>query len=256
MRCIVLTLVSGLVLFAANLPSDNQLSAEEKAQGWQMLFDGKSSNGWEGFMNTPFPKQSWAIEDGAIRTLPDSSGGDLVSVEQFDNFELFFEWKLLERGNSGVKYMVQKAWAGPSFRPDWPESFKKRARLRATGLEYQLLDDKTLNSNNPHSAYSQCGSLYLLVPPLNRAEPQIGEWNTSRIVIWGTHGEHWLNGKRVLSFELNSQMLLDQVQKTKFKNVPGFGIKGRGHIALTHHNSPAGSAASKCGGSSRTSRLL
>ena len=157
MRCIVLTLVSGLVLFAANLPSDNQLSAEEKAQGWQMLFDGKSSNGWEGFMNTPFPKQSWAIEDGAIRTLPDSSGGDLVSVEQFDNFELFFEWKLLERGNSGVKYMVQKAWAGPSFRPDWPESFKKRARLRATGLEYQLLDDKTLNSNNPHSAYSQCG---------------------------------------------------------------------------------------------------
>ena len=90
----------------------NQLSEQEKLAGWQLLFDGASTAGWEGFNDTPFPSQSWAIEDDALRTLSDSGGGDLVSVSQFENFELVFDWKLVPGGNSGVKYLVQKAWAG------------------------------------------------------------------------------------------------------------------------------------------------
>ena len=239
MRTFVVVVSSAIAMAAASLPSDNALSAEEKADGWMLLFDGKSSRGWEGFNNTPFPKQSWGIEDGALRTLPDNSGGDIVTVEQFSDFELVFDWKIEQRGNSGIKYLVQKAWATPSYRPDWPDSFKKRAMLRATGPEYQLLDNKTLNRDNPTWPLHGCGSLYLLVAPVNPPPCKLGDWNTSRIVVWGSHGEHWLNGQKVLAFEFNSQILLDQVQKTKFKNVPGFGIKGKGHIALTHHNSAA-----------------
>jgi hypothetical protein len=217
----------------------NRLSEDQKLAGWQLLFDGSTSTGWEGFQNTPFASSSWSIEDGTIRTLADNSGGDIVTVSEFENFELVFDWKLVKGGNSGVKYLVQKAWASPGYRPHLSADAKRRSMLRATGLEYQLLDDDNLNRRKPGWEYSSCGSLYLLYKPTSgKAVRPAGEWNSSRIVVRGTHGEHWLNGTKVLEYEFNSPEFFMRVEQTKFKRVPGFGFKGPGHIALTHHNHP------------------
>ena len=220
-------------------PVHNRLTATEKLEGWQLLFDGSTSTGWEGFQNTPFPETSWAIEDGTIRTLADNSGGDIVTVSEFENFELVFDWKLVKGGNSGVKYLVQKAWASPGYRPHLSPEAKRRNMLRATGPEYQLLDDDNLNRRRTGWEYSSCGSLYLLYKPSDdKPLRPAGEWNTSRILVRGTHGEHWLNGKKVVEYEFNSTDLFERIERTKFKRVPGFGFKGPGHIALTHHNHP------------------
>ena len=217
----------------------NRLSEEEKLAGWQLLFDGSTATGWEGFQGTPFPTRSWSIEDGTIRTLADNSGGDIVTVSEFENFELVFDWKLVKGGNSGVKYLVQKAWASPGYRPHLSPEAKRRSMLRATGPEYQLLDDENLDRLKRGWEYSSCGSLYLLYKPASdKPVRPASEWNTSRIVVRGTHGEHWLNGVKVLEYEFNSPDFLMRVEQTKFKRVPGFGFKGPGHIALTHHNHP------------------
>ena len=220
-------------------PAHNRLTQAEKLEGWQLLFDGLTSTGWDGFQGTPFPTRSWAIEDGTLRTLADNTGGDIVTVSEFENFDLRFEWKLVRGGNSGVKYLVQKAWASPGYRPHLSVEAKRRSMLRATGPEYQLLDDAVLNGRGPGREYSSCGSLYLLYKPVDgKPLRPPGEWNASRIVVRGTHGEHWLNGEKLLEFEFNSPDMLARVERTKFKRVPGFGLKGPGHIALTHHNHP------------------
>lgn len=237
LRTILLATVAASLGLAE--PLHNSLTDAEKLQGWQLLFDGSTSTGWEGFQDTPFPASSWAIEDGTIRTLSDNSGGDIVTVSQFENFELTFDWKLVKGGNSGVKYLVQKAWAGPGYRPHLSPDAKRRSMLRATGPEYQLLDDDNLNRGRRGWEYSSCGSLYLLYKPVaDKPVRPAGEWNTSRIVVRGTHGEHWLNGAKILEYEFNTPEMFARVEQTKFKRVPGFGFKGPGHIALTHHNHP------------------
>lgn len=232
-----------LASFAASAalagPGANQLSEDEKLAGWQLLFDGATSAGWEGFQGTPFPASSWAVEDGAIRTLANNSGGDIVTVSEFENFELAFDWKLVKGGNSGVKYLVQKAWASPGYRPHLSPDAKRRSMLRATGPEYQLLDDDNLSRDRPGWGYSSTGSLYLLYKPAaDKVVRPSGEWNTSRILVRGTHAEHWLNGAKIVEYEFNSPDLLQRVERTKFRRVPGFGFKGPGYIALTHHNHP------------------
>lgn len=233
---IIAFLAGGL---AAGEVAHNRLTEEEKLAGWQLLFDGATANGWEGFQNTPVPMRSWAIEDGALRTLADNSGGDIVTVGEFENFELAFDWKLVKGGNSGVKYLVQKAWASPGYRPHLSAEAKRRAMLRATGPEYQLLDDDNLNRHRPGWEYSSSGSLYLLYQPTaEKPTRPPGAWNSSRILVRGTHAEHWLNGKKIVEYEFNSPELLARVERTKFRRVPGFGLKGPGHIALTHHNHP------------------
>jgi hypothetical protein len=215
----------------------NGLSTEEKAQGWKMLFDGTTTTGWRGMKGTPFPSQTWTIEDGSIRTLEDHSGGDLITEEAFSSFELAVEWKISPRGNSGIKYLVQEEWLSPHFRPDLPERQKHNQWLSAVGPEYQILDDDPAE-RHPGWELSSTGSLYLLYSPHN---PQInppGEWNTARIVVRGDHAEHWLNGEKLLEYELSSPELLARVEKTKFRKVPGYGIRGPGHIVLTHHGAP------------------
>ena len=227
-----------VALCAAPEPPPNHLSPDEQAGGWKLLFDGKTAAGWEGMAGTPFPAKSWAIEDGAIRTLDDNSGGDVISVRPFDNFELSFDWKISPRGNSGVKYLVQKQWISTGFRPDLPEGKKQRMRLSAIGLEYQILDDSVMRQR-PGSEKSSTGALYLLYEPKGKRVNAPGEWNQSRIVVRGNHGEHWLNGNKIAEFEFGSDDILARVEKTKFKRAPGYGVKGPGYIVLTHHNSPA-----------------
>jgi hypothetical protein len=216
----------------------NRLTADEQTHGWKLLFDGETTAGWRGMKGTPFPSQTWKIEDGTIGTQEDESGGDLISEQKFSNFELLVEWKISPGGNSGIKYLVQEEWLSPHFQPDLPENQKRNQWLAAVGPEYQVYDDETMR-RRPGWELSSTGAFYLLQSPKNKRINPPGEWNLARIVVRGNHVEHWLNGGKLLEYELGSPELLALVEKTKFRKVPGFGIKGPGHVVLQHHGSPA-----------------
>ena len=234
-----------LVLLAASLSSaplalgaDPALTASEAAAGWRMLFDGRTSVGWTGMKGTPFPARSWVVEDGMIRTTQDGSDGDVVTTEAFDDFELAFEFRLAPGGNSGVKYGVQQEWLSPHWLPDENPRFKADQSVAAVGYEFQIFDDDTLE-RRPGWELSATGALYLLEAPENKRLNKPGEWNTVRILVDGTRVEHWLNGSKLLEYELGSSELLAKVEKTKFRKVPGYGRKAPGYIVLQHHGSPA-----------------
>jgi hypothetical protein len=216
----------------------NHLTADEQSQGWKLLFDGRSMDGWRGLKGAPFPSQTWKIEEGSIRTQEDDSGGDLITDEEFSSFELSVEWKLSPKGNSGIKYLVQEEWLSPHFEPGKSERDKRNQWLAAVGPEFQILDD-SLMRRRPGWELSSTGALYLLYSPQNKRVNAPGEWNLTRIVVRGDHVEHWLNDQKLLEYTLGSPELLALVEKTKFRKVPGYGMRGPGHIALQHHGSPA-----------------
>jgi hypothetical protein len=237
--------VTGSLVIAALLPllalagePLNQISQEERAQGWDLLFNGEDTDAWIGMDGAPFPPQTWTVEDGALRSLQDSSGGDLRTVDEYSNFELLIDWKIPPGGNSGIKYLVQEEWIAANFDPALPEWRKRRIRRSAVGPEYQLFDDSVHNKSKPGWELSSTGALYLLYAPLDKKVNPVGEWNTARIIVDGLHVEHWLNGAKILEYELNSKELLDQVKKTKFRQMVGFGEKGPGPIVLQHHGHP------------------
>jgi hypothetical protein len=146
----------------------NTLTPQEKAAGWQLLFDGKTTNGWRGHGREDFPTNGWAVEDGCLRTIGSgetmgSRGGDLVTTRKFTNFELSFDWKISPGGNSGVKYFVIEPEKGHS----------------GLGFEYQLLDD-TENEDAKNGGTHQAGALYdLIAPGVAKTLKQVGEFNRS-----------------------------------------------------------------------------
>jgi hypothetical protein len=237
-RTLLLTALASLMSLGAAWAADGALSPAEESAGWRMLFDGKTRTGWTGMKGTPFPAKSWVVEDGMIRTTEDGSDGDLVTTTAFDNFELAFEYKLAAGGNSGVKYGVQQEWLSPHWAPDEKPDFKASQAISAVGYEFQIYDDATLD-RKPGWELSSTGALYLLEEPLNKKVNKPGEWNSVRIVVDGNHVEHWLNGAKLLEYELGSKELLAKVEETKFRKVPGYGRKAAGYIVLQHHGSPA-----------------
>jgi hypothetical protein len=212
---IALTLVTGGPS-ALGAPS-NQLTEAEKNAGWRLLFDGQHSTGWRNFKRPSFPAKGWVIEDGCLCCLPRGGGGDLITDEQFGDFELAFEWKVTPGANSGVKYFITEQRSG------------------AIGHEYQILDDTT-NEDAKVGRHHQTASFYDVLPPIpgTRCRP-LGEFNQSRILVRGNHVEHWLNGLKVLEYELGSDIVKAAVAKSKFKDVAGFGTKLRGHLLLQDH---------------------
>jgi hypothetical protein len=208
--------LAGLIL-SARAAGSNQLTAAEKAAGWRRLFDGQSTAGWRGYKKTAFPAKGWVIEDGCLYCQPHGGGGDIITDEQFGDFEFAFEWKIAPAANSGVKYFVSEQYRS------------------AIGHEYQLLDD-TANADAKVGRSHQTASFYDVLPPSLEAKPKpVGEFNESRILVRGNHVEHWLNGKKVLEYELGSDEVRAAVAKSKFKNIPGFATKGRGYILLQDH---------------------
>jgi len=195
----------------------NTLTAAEQVAGWKLLFDGRTTAGWRGFNKPAFPDQGWIVGDGALKKVAGVRGGDIITAETFDDFELSWEWRIPPGANNGVKYFITEA------------------RGTAVGHEYQMIDDTRVK--DPKGATA---SFYDVVPPkAGKRPPRIGEWNASRIVVHGNHVEHWLNGDKVLEYELGSPEVLAAVAKSKFKSVPGFGAKLRGHLLLTDHNDEA-----------------
>ncbi|MDA1273549.1 MAG: DUF1080 domain-containing protein [Verrucomicrobia bacterium] len=223
---------------AATAIEPNQLSDAERKAGWKLLFDGETVTGWQGARGLPFPSQSWNVQDHSLQTLSDGEGGDIWTDQRYSNFELELDYRILENGNSGVKYLVQPEWLSPLFQPDLSEAEKHHYALEAVGPEFQIMDDAAMEQKDGWQL-SSTGSLYLLYAPKNKHLKPPGEWNHIRIVVNGMHVEHWLNGGKLLEYELGSDELLARVETTKFRKVPGFGRKGPGHIVLQHHDHPA-----------------
>lgn len=213
-------LASTLSLLVAPLfgAEPNTLTAAEKSSGWKLLFDGKSLNGWRGY-KTEAIGAPWKVQDGAI-VLTAEKGGDLITAEQFADFELSFEWKISEGGNSGVIY---RAGLGDS------------APYR-TGPEYQVLDNEKATDNKLGNHLA--GSLYDLGAEAPRDLPKpIGQWNTSRLTVRGWKVEHWLNDKKIITLDLASPEGKAAIEKSKFKGNgwEKFASLSKGHIALQDH---------------------
>jgi hypothetical protein len=213
----------------------NQLTKAEIEEGWELLFDGKTFNGWRGLGRDTVETNNWKIEDGMIRKvnsreippLPNGetiNGGDLMTVETFENFELSFDWKIKEAGNSGIKYNVSEELTN-----EWGSKYS------ALGFEYQILDDghEMYRDLKPHQF---TGALYEMYAPENVQLKPVGEFNNSKIVLNRNHGEHWLNGVKVVEFELATARFDSLYQLSKFVKYPGFGQKRKGHIVITNHN--------------------
>lgn len=207
-------------------------------EGWKLLFDGKTLAGWRGLGSDTVPRSHWRVENGTIRKLPSRevpvqadgqpvNGGDLMTVDVFRDFDLRFEWKVVPGSNSGVKYNVSEEY-----------SLANAGNHAALGFEYQVLDD-SLNEDNKVATH-RAGALYDLIAPNEdkHLEP-VGRWNRSRIVFRGNHGEHWLNGRKVVEFELGSPRMDSLLARSKYRSLAGFADRRAGHIVLQDHNEDA-----------------
>jgi hypothetical protein len=223
---------ASVAMTGTNTDQMNSLTEEEKNNGWKLLFDGKTTSGWRGAYKETFPEKGWVVEEGTLSIMASdgsesASYGDIVTVDEFDNFELSFEFKLTEGANSGLKYYVVEHQPKP--------------KGSAFGLEYQVLDDdKHPDAKMGSNGNRTVASLYDLIPATDKQVNPIGEWNQGRIVSQGNKVEHWLNGKKVVEYERGSQAFRDLVAKSKYAapdyNKNGrFGEAPKGHILLQDH---------------------
>jgi hypothetical protein len=199
----------------------NRLSPAEQKAGWILLFNGQSLDGWRGYKRPDAAGTRWKVEDGFV-TLPADDGRDtlgardIISKDTFQQFELSFEWRVQKGGNSGVKYFVLED------------------RDSAIGHEYQVIDDAQ-HADAKVGGHRQTAALYDVLPAADRPVKPAGEINVTRIVVRGNNVEHWLNGTRVLQYELGSPAVAAAVAKSKFKDVERFGKLQNGHILLQDH---------------------
>jgi hypothetical protein len=212
----------------------NTLTDAERRAGWRLLFDGRTFDGWRGLGYDSVPTAHWKIENGAIRKLADgevprlpdgqpAAGGDLMTRESYRDFELTWEWKISRAGNSGVKYNVSEEI-----------SVANAPNHAALGFEYQMLDDDLHEDNKVPS--HRAGALYDLIPPnASKTLEPVGEWNSSRLLFRGNHGEHWLNGQKVVDFDLGTPLMDSLMAKSKYRDIQGFAQKRAGHIVLQDH---------------------
>lgn len=216
-----------VVLLLAAVPGagqDNSLTEEETKAGWRLLFDGKTTEGWRGYKMDKMPP-GWKVIDGALVRVSGGAGGkgagggdDVITVEQFENFEFKLEWKIVDRaGNSGIVLRASE---------DAVTSWH-------TGPEMQVLDNAAYPGRDVRQLAGACYALY--APSKDVSHPR-GEWNAVRVVADGNHVEHWLNGVKLLEYELGSDDWNERVAKSKFKNMEHFHQPpAKGHICLQDH---------------------
>ena len=199
----------------AQLP---KLSDHEVKQGWRLLFDGKTTNGWETPGSQPVPA-GWEVKNGCITTVKDAKGGDIITVGKYADFELLVDFNIEPGCNSGIKYFYTKYATGGNL-----------------GMEYQIIDDKL--GEDIHKENHLCGSFYDVLPAIESKKKinAPGQWNTIRIVSKGKKVEHWLNGVKILEFTRGDKTYTDAVALSKFnKTIPAFGMVEKGHILLQEH---------------------
>lgn len=194
-------------------------SPAPSGDAWQVLFDGRSMDRWRGYNRDSFPASCWSIDGGLLKTVAGAKGPcDLVTRERYRDFELELEYRLAPGGNSGVLYRVAEVPATPAWH---------------SGPELQILDDDKYRDNSPKT---WTGALYDLIAATDKTVRPLGEWNQVRLLVRGNHVEHWLNGKKVVEYELGSESLTTLIAHSKFKDMSRFAREAEGYIALQHHD--------------------
>ena len=225
-------LLSLLIVFSmtsfAKKGGDNTLSKKEKKEGWELLFDGKSTENWRGYGKQDFPK-GWIIEDGTMKCKGSGrgeagakDGGDIITKKQYQNFEFALEWKISEGGNSGIFYLAQE-------KPD--------QKIYMSSPEMQVLDnEKHPDAKLGRDGNRQAGSLYDLIPAVPQNAKPVGEWNKVIITVYKGTVIHNQNGKNVLEYHLWTDEWTNMVKDSKFKDWPDFvDPASKGYIGLQDH---------------------
>lgn len=194
---------------------DALTSAEARA-GWRLLFNGTNTAGWRAFGKPGFPAQGWLVENGWLKHRAQGGGGDILTTEKFTNFELTWEWRIAAGANSGVKYFIDEA------------------RGTAIGHEYQLIDD-ALHPDALQGPKRQTAALYDALPPTSHPVRPAGEINQSLLLVRGDHVEHWLNGVKVLAYEIGSPELTAAKAQSKFQHEAKWGTRFATPILLQDH---------------------
>jgi hypothetical protein len=196
----------------------NTLTPAEQKAGWRLLFDGRTTAGWRGYRSTVMPA-GWRVVDGALSRVEQAS--DIVTLEQYRNFDLSLEWKLTTPGaNSGIFY---RATEGSD-------------QIYFSGPEMQVLDDDVHPDGK--SQLTSAGAAYGLYPAPRGAVKPLGQWNTARILVDGDHVVHWLNGVKMADYVLGSAEWRAKVAQSKFAKWPEYGKATQGYIGLQEHGNP------------------
>ncbi len=211
---------------ASATAAHNQLTADEQAEGWSLLFDGASSEGWRGYGREDVPEDAWKALDGELAgqsSTGDMDGGDIITIAEFTDFDLVFDFKVGAEGNSGVFYRVKEV----SERALWE-----------VAAEYQVLDDPAYIAMGTMDMNTHLtGDNYDLHSATERIMNPTGEWNTGRILVEGNHVEHWLNGHMTVEYELYSDEWEELVAGSKFP-ADTYGRAPSGSIGLQDHGTP------------------
>lgn len=222
-----LLIIALIAACGTSFAQDNVLTKKEKSEGWQLLWDGKTTEGWRGAKIAEFPKAGWRIDNGELIVVSaggeeSTNGGDIITNKKYSNFTLSVDFKITKGANSGVKYFVD------------PELNKGDGS--AIGCEFQILDDNVhpdaklgVNGNR------KLGSLYDLIPAPADKPYKDGVFNNATIVVNGNHVEHILNGVKIVEYDRNNQMWDALVDYSKYKDWPKFGNLESGHILLQDH---------------------
>ena len=211
--------LSLLVLTSVAFTAEKEKTNSNSGGDWKPLFDGKSTAGWRTLGKDAPPAAGWVVEDGTLKLDKKSGkpGGNIVTEESFNNFELSWEWNIAPVGNSGLKYNLLDP-------------------KKDLGCEYQMLDDEHHPDGVRGGKLHQTASLYDLIEPSDaRKVKPPGEWNQSRLVVKGNHVEHWLNGVMTVSYEFGSEDLKARVAKSKYKANANFAEKRKSPILFQDH---------------------
>lgn len=219
----IILLVSAL-LCSCGKKSATTLTEQQQTDGWKSLFDGKTLTGWKIFKDRK--NNSWEVQDGTLHCKApietpgvDNERSDLMTIEQFENFELELEWKIAPQSNSGIMFRVTEEFDQPYF----------------SGPEYQIIDD--LNYPGGLKEENKTASNYDMHVATEKELKPVGEWNLTKLVVDGNRVEHWLNNKKVLEYELGSEDWINRKNACKWKDVAGYGAVRKGSIDLQDHGS-------------------
>lgn len=206
------------------LGSNNSLTDAEKQEGYKLLFDGTSTTGWRTYKNKP--ADSWSVVNGILYCKGDTTNksdmrADMMTTDMYENFDFSVDWKISPKGNSGIIYLASEEFDAAYL----------------SGPEYQIIDDK--NFPEKLEDWQMTGADYAMYPAPAAAPNAVGEWNTSRIVKNKSHVEHWLNGKKIVEYEIGSADWKKKKAEGKWKDAAGYGMTTKGHIALQDHGSEA-----------------
>lgn len=219
----VLTMLCLTLSFSMAYAQNNTLTQQEKKEGWKLLFDGESADGWRGYNKENFPEKGWIIENGMLSVTEGGGGGDIITTDVYEDFILELEWRVAKGANGGIFYAAVEQ----------PEE-----AIYWSAPEIQILD----NENHPDATRGKNGnrkatSLYDLIPAKPQNANPYGEWNKIRIEVTsnGANVEHWMNGAKVVEYERWTDEWYDMLEQSKFAPHPEFGAAHKGHIGLQDH---------------------